>query len=186
MFFNGPPIIQAGPAPLPTDVLLMRASFLATTGTLKQTLTTDNVAQTVLFNTASMPDADLTVDLVTGDVTSVKDFAGMASISCSILRENSGGSTTRWGLFIEVFNTATSSWDKIPGSLRPLTLPSSDTNVERFVDLTFSVSLAAGQKFRFRHFTNQASRQVSLIAQAATASLPSSSAAVMSFWGIKP
>ena len=186
MFFSAPPIIQAGPAPLPTDVLLLRASFLATTGTLKQTLTTDNVAQTVLFNTLSLADADLTVDLVTGELTTAKDFVGMASISCSILRENSGGSTTRWGLFIEVFNTATSTWSAVPGSLRPLTLPSADTNVERFIDLTFSVSLAAGQKFRFRHFTNQASRQVSLIAQAATASLPSSSAAVMSFWGIKP
>ncbi|MOA32291.1 hypothetical protein D3C78_1534960 [compost metagenome] len=54
------------------------------------------------------------------------------------------------------------------------------------MDFTFSVSLTAGQKFRFRHFTNQVSRQVSLVAQAATASLPSSAGAVMSFWGINP
>lgn len=186
MFFDSPPIIQAGLSPLPTDVLLLRASYLATTTTLKQTLTTNNVAQTVLFNTVTLADPDLTVDLVTGEVTAAKDFVGMASISCSILRENSDGSTSRWGLFIEIFNVSTNSWVAVPGSLRPISLPSIDTNVERFIDFTFSVNLAAGQKFRFRHFTTQVARQVSLVAQAATASLPSSSAAVMSFWGIKP
>ncbi|MDX7810943.1 hypothetical protein [Aeromonas caviae] len=185
MFFSAPPIVQQGPAPLPTDVLLMRAAFLASAGTLKQTLAANDVAQTIQFNTASLPDADLTVDLGTGEVTSLKAFSGMVSISCSILREQSG-MMARWGLFIEVLNVLTSTWDKVPGSLRPLTLPSADTNVERFIDLTFSVSLSAGQKFRFRHFTDQVSRQVSLVAQAATATLPSSAAAVMSFWGIKP
>lgn len=185
-FFAGQPLVQQSAAPLPTDALLMRAVYLASAGTLKQTLLTDNVAQTILFNAVSVPDADLSVDLVTGEVTSVKDFAGMASISCSILREQAGGTITRWGLFIETWNVATLAWDKIPGSLRPLTLPTADTNVERFIDLTFSVNLVAGQKFRFRHFCNQVSRQVSLVSQAATASLPSSAAAVMSFWGIKP
>lgn len=185
MFFNAPPIVQQGPAPLPTDLLLMRASFLTSTSTLKQTLAVNDVAETIQFNTASLPDADLTVDLGTGEVTSVKSFSGMVSISCSILREQSG-MLARWGIFIEIWNALTSTWDNVPGSLRPLTLPSADTNVERFVDFTFSVSLTAGQKFRFRHFTNQVSRQVSLVAQAATASLPSSAGAVMSFWGINP
>lgn len=185
MFFGWPPIVQQSAAPLPTDALLMRAVYLAGAGTLKQTLLADGVAQTILFNAVSVPDADLVVDLVTGEVTSVKDFAGMASISCSILREQAGVAT-RWGLFIETWNVATLVWDKIPGSLRPLSLPTADTNVERFVDLTFSVNLVAGQKFRFRHVCDHVGQQVSLVSQAATASLPSSAAAVMSFWGIKP
>ncbi|MBV7315454.1 hypothetical protein [Shewanella sp. NIFS-20-20] len=53
-------------------------------------------------------------------------------------------------------------------------------------DFTASVTIGAGEKFRWRHYTSDATKQVSLISFAAAGLLPSSAAAVMSFWGVKP
>ncbi|AAN55715.1 hypothetical protein HRJ35_15005 [Shewanella oneidensis MR-1] len=186
MFFKGAPLISQSASPLPVDSLLMRSSYVSSGTTLKQTLAASNVPQTILFNKLSLPSPDLIVDLVTGEVTAVKDYVGMASLNCIVIRESGSGSDALWGVFVEVFDSASGTWVKAQDSLRELTLSRDIEDEVRPIDYTLAVSFQAGAKFRWRHYTSDASRQVSLIAKAATAVLPGAAAAIMSFWGVKP
>lgn len=186
MFFEGPPIISQSAAPLPVESLIMRASFVSSGTTLKQTIAADNTPETVLFNNTPLPSPDLVVDLLTGETTAVKDFSGMVSFSGLVLREVGGGVSLDWGVFIEVFDTGLGEWVTVPDSLRPFTLSKDLEDEKRPIDYTVSVSILAGQKFRWRHYTTDATKTVSLVAYNETATLPGSAAVIMSFWGIKP
>lgn len=186
MFFEGPPIISQSAAPLPVDSLIMRASFVSSGTTLKQTIAADNTPETVLFNASPLPSVDLVVDLVTGETEAVKDFSGIVSFSGLVLRETGGNVAVDWGVFIEVFDIGLGQWEKVPDSLRPFTLSKELEDEKRPIDYTVSVSISAGQKFRWRHYTTDASKNISLVAYAETATLPGSAAVIMSFWGIKP
>ncbi|MEK2035504.1 hypothetical protein WOC03_23760 [Vibrio parahaemolyticus] len=187
MFFEGHPLIAQSAPPAPEAVLLMRASSVTQDANdLKQTLLADNAAQTIQFNQVPLSSADLDLDLATGETTALKDFNGMVSLNVSVLRELAGAGSVDWGMFIEVYDSASGGWTAFPGSLRPITLNSQDANEKRAVDYTVSVSIAAGDKFRWRHFTNDASRNVSIISFSSKNNLPSSAGVIMSFWGIKP
>ncbi|XDF79201.1 hypothetical protein AAFX60_018760 [Aliivibrio fischeri] len=185
MFFEGPPIISQSAAPTPASVLLMRSSFITQDANpLKQTLAADNVPETVLFNETQIASPDLTVDLVNGEVTAVKEFNGMISVNALVLRESSPFASSDWGMFAEVF--VNGAWVEVDGSLRPLTLGFQFDNEKRPNDFTVSVSLEAGQKFRWRHYVTDASSQVSLVSFPSENGLPSTAGVIMSFWGIKP
>ena len=110
----------------------------------------------------------------------------MVSLNVSILRELAGAGSTDWGMFIEVFDTGTGQWVAYDGSLRPITLDSQSTNEKRAIDYSVSVSILAGDKFRWMHSTSDASRTVSIVSFGAANGLPSSAGVIMSFWGIKP
>ncbi|MDD9158316.1 hypothetical protein PVK64_19310 [Aliivibrio sp. S4TY2] len=185
MFFEGPPIISQGAAPTPASVLLMRAGYLTQDANpLKQTLAADNAPETILFNVTQIASPDITVDLVSGEVTAVTEFNGMTSINALVLRESSPFASSDWGMFAEVL--VDGSWVQVEGSLRPLTLGFQFDNEKRPNDFTVSVSLAAGQKFRWRHYTTDASSQVSLVSFPPLNGLPSTAGVMMSFWGVKP
>ncbi|MGD8172143.1 hypothetical protein ACQEXU_10815 [Vibrio sp. TRT 21S02] len=187
MFFVGPPLITQSAAPVPASVLLMRASYVTQDANdLKQTLAVNDTPETIQFNQIPLASSDLDLDLLTGEVTALKDFNGMASLNVSILRELSGAGNTDWGMFIEVFDSGSGLWVPYEGSLRPITLDSQSTNEKRSVDYSVAVSVLAGQKFRWRHSTNDVSRTVSIVSFAAANGLPASAGAIMSFWGIKP
>ncbi|WP_431786863.1 hypothetical protein [Vibrio harveyi] len=187
MFFNNPPLISLSQPPAPESVLLMRASYVTPDANdLKQTLSANNTPETIVFNLLPLSSPDLQLDLATGETTALKDFNGMVSLNVSVLRELSGSGNADWGMFIEVYDTGASQWVAYEGSLRPITLDSQDTNEKRSVDYTVSVSVLAGQKFRWRHYTSDASRNVSITSFSAQGSIPASAGVIMSFWGIKP
>ncbi|MBU1392400.1 MAG: hypothetical protein KJ856_05750 [Gammaproteobacteria bacterium] len=172
--------------PFVVPKVLMRASYVTASGSnIKQILLADNVAQTILFNQVTVVDPALSIDLVTGEVTALKDFSGMASLAATALREQTGAGEVEWGVFIEGYD-AVNGWQAFPGSLRPVTMSSQTTNEKRTIDYTLAVEILAGTKFRWRHYTSDASRQVSIVSFAAANGLPSSAGAIMSFWGVKP
>lgn len=172
--------------PFVVPKVLMRASYVTPdANSIKQTLVANNVAQTILFNQVTVADPSLSVDLVTGEITALKDFSSMASLAATALREQTGSGEVEWGVFIEGFD-AVNGWQPFPGSLRPVTMSSQTTNEKRTIDYTLAVEILAGTKFRWRHYTNNASRQVSIVSFAAANGLPSSAGAIMSFWGVKP
>lgn len=172
--------------PFVVPKVLMRASYVTSSGSsIKQTLVANNVAQTILFNQVTVADPALSIDLVTGEVTALKDFSGMASLAATALREQTGTGEVEWGVFIEGFD-AVNGWQPYPGSLRPVTMSSQTTNEKRTIDYTLAVEVLAGTKFRWRHYTTNASRQISIVSFAAANGLPSSAGAIMSFWGVKP
>lgn len=185
MFFENSPLISQSATPAPESVLLMRASYVTPDANdLKQTLAADNTPETILFNDVPLASPDIDVDLVTGESTALKDFSGMVSINALILRESSPFAASDWGMFAEVFDG--SNWVPVSGSHRPLTLGFQFDNEKRPNDFTVSISLLAGDKFRWRHYTTDASSQVSLVSFGAANGLPSSAGVIMSFWGIKP
>lgn len=187
MFFKGAPLISPSTAPTPVDTLLMRASYVTpNTNNLKQQLLANNVPQSIVFNQVPLQSPSLSLDIATGETTAITDFEGMVSNNISVIRENTGSGSVEWGIFIEVYSAATSSWIPVAGSLRAFTLNSQVTNEKRAIDYTVSVSMLAGQKFRWRHYTNDASRNLSIVSFAAANGLPSSAGAIMSFWGVKP
>lgn len=187
MFFEGHPLITQSAAPVPASVLLMRASYVTQDANdLKQTLAANDAPETIQFNQTPLASPDLDLDLVTGEVTALKDFNGMVSLNVSVFRELGGQGSLEWGMFIEVFDSVSGLWVPYEGSLRPITLRSEDDDEKRSVDYTVSVSVMAGDKFRWRHYTSNASRNVSIVSFAAQSGLPSSAGVIMSFWGIKP
>lgn len=186
MFFESSPLISQSASPLPVDSLIMRASFVSQGSTIKQTLSTDDIPETILFNKESLPSQDITVDLVTGEVTAVKDFAGMATLSVIALREGGGGGSPLWGVFVEVYDSGSGQWIAAEDSLRPISLSRDLEDEVRPIDYTLSVEISAGQKFRWRHYTTDASKNISIVAYAPSNGIPGSAAAIMSFWGIKP
>ncbi|CAK3190777.1 conserved hypothetical protein [Vibrio crassostreae] len=187
MFFENSPLISQSAPPAPESVLLMRASYVTPDANdLKQTLAADNTPEAIQFNQIPLASADLSLDLLTGETTALKDFSGMVSLNVSILRELAGAGNTDWGMFIEVFDTGTGQWVAYDGSLRPITLDSQSTNEKRAIDYSVSVSILAGDKFRWMHSTSDASRTVSIVSFGAANGLPSSAGVIMSFWGIKP
>ncbi|EGQ7799296.1 hypothetical protein I6Z03_002986 [Vibrio parahaemolyticus] len=166
--------------------VLMRASFVTPDeNDAKQTLAADNTAETIQFNLVSLPTPTIQVDLQTGEFTAIKKFAGMASISVSCLRELTGTSVIDWGVFIEGY-TAESGWVPYEGSLRPITLNTQTTNEKRTIDFTLAVEIEAGDKFRWRHYTSDAAKDVSIVSFAAANGLPSSAGVIFSLSGIRP
>ncbi|MEJ6520641.1 hypothetical protein PQI64_12865 [Shewanella bicestrii] len=172
--------------PIVVPTVLMRASYVTPdANSLKQSLTANYVAETILFNQVTVTDPSLSIDLATGEITALKDFSGMASLAATALREQTGAGEMEWGVFIEGFDQV-NGWQPYPGSLRPVTMSSQTTNEKRTIDYTISVEISAGTKFRWRHYTSDASRQVSIVSFAAANGLPSSAGAIVSFWGVKP
>lgn len=166
--------------------VLMRASFVTQDANdAKQTLAANLTPETILFNQVPLLSPSMDVDLVTGEITALKDFDGIASLSVTCLRELTGSGEIEWGVFIEVFD-AVNGWVAYPGSLRPITISTQTTNEKRTIDYTIAVAILAGQKFRWRHYTTDASKLVSIVSFAAANGLPSSAGAIMSFWGAKP
>lgn len=172
--------------PFVVPEVLLRASFVTQDANdAKQTLAVNFEPQTILFNQVPLADPSLEVDLLTGEITALKDFHGMASLSTTSLRELTGSGEIEWGVFIEGYDEI-NGWVAFPGSLRPITISTQTTNEKRTIDYTIAVEIIAGQKFRWRHYTSDASKQVSIVSFAAENGLPSSAGAIMSFWGVKP
>ncbi|MGL5665206.1 MAG: hypothetical protein ACRDD9_03655 [Shewanella sp.] len=172
--------------PFVVPKVLLRASYVTPdANTLKQTLAANYVAQTIQFNQVTVADPSLSLDLLTSEITALKDFSGMASLAATALREQTGAGEMEWGVFIEAYD-AVHGWQALPGSLRPVTMSSQTTNEKRTIDVTLAVEILAGTKFRWMHYTSDASRQVSIVSFAAANGLPSSAGAIMSFWGVKP
>lgn len=173
--------------PFVVPKVLLRASFVTPDANdAKQPLMADYVPETVKFNQIPLNDLAVDVDLVTGEVTFLKDFAGMASLSVSAWREQTGTSVIDWGIFIEAYDPTQMLWVPYEGSLRPITLNTQTTSEKRTIDYTISVDVVAGSKFRWRHYTSDASKQVSIISFAAANGLPASAGAIFSLWGVKP
>lgn len=172
--------------PFVVPKVVVRASYVTQdANNAKQTLASDYVAETILFNQVPLSHPAISVDLVTGEITANKKFSGMASISVSCLREQTGTSVIDWGVFIEVFD-AQAGWVPYEGSLRPITLNTQTTNEKRTIDYTIAVEIMAGQKFRWRHYTSDAAKLVSIISFAAANGLPASAGVIFSLWGVKP
>ncbi|CAA6680342.1 Unannotated, partial [Lentimonas sp. CC4] len=56
----------------------MRASYVTPDANdLKQTLAADNTPEAIQFNQIPLASADLSLDLLTGETTALKDFSGM-------------------------------------------------------------------------------------------------------------
>lgn len=173
--------------PFVVPKVLLRASFVTQDANdLKQTLTADYAPQTIQFNQIPLSDLAVTLDLLTGEVTFNQDFSGMATLSVSAWREQTGTSIIDWGIFVEVYDDVTEVWVPYEGSLRPITLNTQTTSEKRTIDYTISVDVKAGSKFRWRHYTSDSSKQVSIISFAAANGLPSSAGAIFSLWGVKP
>lgn len=173
--------------PFVVPKVLLRASFVTQDANdAKQTLTADYVPETVKFNQIPLNDLAVDVDLVTGEITFLKDFSGMASLSVSAWREQTGTSVIDWGIFIEAYDPTQMLWVPYEGSLRPITLNTQTTSEKRTIDYTISVDVVAGSKFRWLHYTSDASKLVSIISFAAANGLPASAGAIFSLWGIKP
>lgn len=172
--------------PMVVPKVLMRSSFVTqTSNDAKQTLLADGEPQTIQFNVVSVPDITMEVNLTTGEFTDIKAFYGMASISVSCLRELTGAGNIDWGVFLEGYTEQT-GWTAYEGSLRPITLNTQTTNEKRTIDFTLAVEIEAGAKFRWRHYTSDASKTVSIVSFASANGLPSSAGVIFSLWGVKP
>ncbi|MBO2698117.1 hypothetical protein [Shewanella algae] len=172
--------------PFVVPKVLLRASFVTQDANdAKQSLAVDYQPETILFNQVTLTDPSIDVDLVTGEITALKRFSGMVSLSLSCLREQTGTSVIDWGVFIEV-EDGQGNWVPYEGSLRPITLNTQTTNEKRTIDYTIAVDINALQKFRFRHYTSDAAKQVSVISFAAANGLPASAGVILSMWGVKP
>lgn len=167
--------------------LLTRVSFLTPDANdLKQTLAASNVPEVVYYNTVAVADDEITVDLNSGEITFNQDFNGVASLSVGMLRELTGSGNIEWGVFVEAYDMVNDVWLPYPGSLRPITVSTQTTNEKRLIDYSISVELKKGQKFRFLHYTTDASKTVSIVSFAAVGALPSSAGAILSLFGIIP
>lgn len=152
---------------------------------LKQTLVADNVAKTVEFNSVVLGSKSLLIDTVSGETTMNARFEGIVTLSLNVIREATGSGLIEWGVFIEVYEPQLDEWIAYPGSRRTISIDTQNANEVKPFDFTAAVAIDKGRRFRWRHYTNNASKQISLISFAASGDLPSSAAAVMSFWGVK-
>ncbi|MBE4071057.1 hypothetical protein HJ122_23145 [Vibrio parahaemolyticus] len=175
---------------LPGDevyALLARVSYVTPDGNdLKQTLTTSDVPEVVYYNKAAVTDVEIDIDLNSGEVTFNQDFNGVASLSGGILRELTGSGNIEWGVFVEAYDPVNEVWVPFEGSLRPITMSTQTSNEKRLIDYTISVDLKKGQKFRFKHYTSDATKTVSIVSFAAAGALPSSAGVILSLFGIIP
>ncbi len=176
-------------AHLPGDevyALLSRVSYVTSDANdLKQTLQVNNVPEVIVYNKAAISDDDISIDLNTGEIEFNQDFNGVASLSVGMLRELTG-SEIEWGVFVQAYDAVNQQWVPYEGSLRPITISTQTANEKRIMDYSISVALLKGQKFRFMHYTNDASKAVSIVSFAASGVLPSSAGVILSLFGIIP
>lgn len=161
----------------------MRVSYIPTGNQdLKQTLVANNTAQTIVFDNLSVVHHHITADLETGVLTFAHDTDAVFSISAQVIREVGGGDAV-WVLFVEVSEDGI-NWTPVDGSSRRMSFTSQDVDEYRFLDLTASIRVTGGTRMRFRHGTNDASKGISIIAQAATGGAPSSAGVIVSLFTI--
>ncbi|NOI14831.1 hypothetical protein [Vibrio hepatarius] len=175
---------------LPGDeiyALLARVSYVTPDANdLKQTLAVSNAPEVIVYNKAAVLDDEISIDLNTGEITFNQDFNGVASLSGGILRELTGSGNIEWGVFVEAYDDINQVWVPFEGSLRPITISTQTSNEKRLIDYTIAVDLKKGQKFRFLHYTTDATKTVSIVSFGATGSLPSSAGVILSLFGIIP
>ncbi|AZQ10157.1 hypothetical protein [Shewanella khirikhana] len=167
--------------------LLARASFVTQDANdLKQTLAANGVPEVVTYNRLAVSDPEVDINLATGEVTFHSDFSGVASISVGILRELTGSGNIEWGVFVQAYDPVNEIWVPYEGSLRPITMSTQTSNEKRVIDYSLAVELKKEQKFRFMHYTTDASKTVSIVSFGATGLLPSSAGVIVSLFGIIP
>ncbi len=167
--------------------LLSRVSFVTPDANdLKQTLAVNDTPEVIYYNKAAVSDDEISIDLNTGEITFNQDFNGIASLSVGVLRELTGSGNIEWGVFVEAYDMVNDVWVPFEGSLRPITISTQTSNEKRLIDYSISVDLKKGQKFRFLHYTSDASKTVSIVSFAAVGSLPSSAGVILSLFGIIP
>lgn len=163
----------------------MRASYVTQdSNPLKQTLQANDTPETLILNTLDLSSAHLTVDLPTGVFTLLEDEDVMATISAQVIRETGGAGLVNWVMFVETSVDNGSTWVPLPGSARRVSFASQEANEHRFVDFTAPVAATAGTKFRFRHATNDASKQVSVVSEPALNGAPTSAGLIVGFYSV--
>lgn len=158
-----------------------RAVHLTTTASdLKQTLTTNNIAQTVTLTAHQHTNVDIPIDLGTGVCTFNTTGGVLLSASFQVIREVGGGGNAYWICFVETSLDNGSTWNPYPGSARRTTLSSQDVDDIKLVDYTIAIKGVIGEKFRFRHVTTNVSKTISIVSQAATGGAPASAGVILS------
>lgn len=164
----------------------MRASYVTQDANpLKQTLQANDTPETLTLNTIDLPSAHLSVDVATGVFTFNDDEDAMATISAQVIRETGGSGIVNWVMFVETSVDNGVTWTPLPGSARRVSFTSQEANEHRFVDFTAPITALAGTKFRFRHATNDATKQVSVISEPAQNGAPTSAGLIVGFFSVK-
>ncbi|EMK5463003.1 hypothetical protein V9G51_001975 [Vibrio cholerae] len=167
--------------------LLARVSYVTPDANdLKQTLQTNNVPEVIVYNKAAISDDEISIDLNAGEITFNQDFNGVALLSVGVLRELTGSGNIDWGVFVEAYDSVNAQWVPFEGSLQPITISTQTSNEKRRLVFPISIALLKGQKFRFMHYTSDASKTVSIVSFAASGVLPSSAGVILSLFGIIP
>lgn len=163
----------------------MRASYVTQDANpLKQTLQANDAPETLILNTLDLPSSHLTVDLGAGVFTFIEDEDVMATISAQVIREVGGSGLVNWVMFVETSIDNGATWVPLPGSARRVSFTSQEANEHRFVDFTAPVTATAGTKFRFRHTTNDATKQVSVVSEPALNGAPTSAGLIVGFYSV--
>jgi len=161
-----------------------RDVYLTTTGSdIKQTLVTSDVPQGLILTAHQWETELLGASLADGEFTFLLNGSLMLSASFQLIRETAGGSVT-WAAFVETSIDNGVTWIAYPGTARRVTISSSEVNEIRIVDITLAIKGVVGERFRFRHVTNNASKAVSVISKAASGGAPSSAGVIVSSYGI--
>lgn len=166
-----------------TSDILRVVSITQDANDLKQTLSANDTPEVITFNDVQVVSSRVTVDPATGIFTFNTNESLIASISTQIMREVSGGgANVYWTLFSEYSDDNGATWTPVDGSARRQTMDGAQTNEVRFVDYTAPVVGQIGRMFRFMHVTNDATKLVGTVSQAASGGAPSSSGVIVGFY----
>ncbi len=161
---------------------ITRALYVTTDANdAKQTLAADSTPETVIFNNLDVEGTCATIDGATGVITLLTNEPSLASMSVQVLREGSGAASVWWAIFAET-SADGNVWTPLAGSTRYISLSSQEVSELRTVSYTLPIRATDGAMYRFRHATNDASKQVSIISKGAVGSIPSASGVVFGLY----
>lgn len=124
-----------------------------------------NTPQAIVWNAITEPSPDLaTINLATGVLLFVNDFAGMITINARVQRNGalvSGASS--WNIQVETSTNGT-TWTPFPGSRRNISFNGAiaNTTVNILVDGTFAIKIPAGTYLRITQYADVATPTVGI------------------------
>lgn len=163
-----------------------RTSYLTTTSSpIKQIITANDTPQTISFTSVDVPSDSISVNTSLGEFTFLVGINAVFTVSAQVIREIGAAGIANWVMFADISTDNGLTWAPLSGSARRVSFASQSANEYRSVDFTASAAIAAGTKLRFRHATNDASKQIGIISAPAIGGTPSSAGFMASFFSVK-
>ena len=169
--------------PLPESSVVL-VSFMTTdgTGNLYQTLSNDDVPETVTYNSQELFSTKVSVNTTSGEFTFLEATRAVFSASLQVVRQQGTGGDAEWGFFIEKSIDNGTTWTPVQGSTRRKTISSNMDDEPEYIDYTTVMETSVGEMLRIRHFTNRASQQLAVVSADSDNGAPVSSGATVSIY----